>query len=77
MNEKIIEATDKDQARIRGYQELLDFYQGKQWPGRAKLGEKRLTFNYAHIFIDKLTSYLMTGRNFTVEAMQDSEEAEK
>jgi hypothetical protein len=76
MNETRIETSgaDKDQARIRGYQELLDFYLGKQWPGREKYGEKRLTFNYARIFIDKLTSYLMNGRNFTVESMLDTPE---
>jgi hypothetical protein len=62
----------KDSERRQTYHSLLDFYQGRQWPGREKWGEKRLTFNYAAIFIDKLTSYLMNGRNFTVEAMQDN-----
>ena len=35
---------NKDQERLRGYQELLDFYNGLQWPGRERYGEKRLTF---------------------------------
>src|SRR5512137_2411678 len=64
-----------DLERLRGYRELLDFYQGKQWPGRERWGEKRLTFNYARVFIDKLTSYLMSGLNFTVEAVQDTPES--
>jgi hypothetical protein len=62
----------QDTERLQTYRGLLDFYLGRQWPGREKWGEKRLTFNYAAIFIDKLTSYLMNGRNFTVEAIQDS-----
>jgi hypothetical protein len=65
----------RDSERSRKYRELLDFYQGKQWPGREKWGEKRLTFNYARVFIDKITSYLMSGINFTVEALQDTPEA--
>ncbi len=65
----------KDQERTRGYRDLLDFYQGKQWPGRERWGEKRLTFNYARIFVDKITSYLMSGVNFTVEALEDTAEA--
>jgi len=65
----------RDQERMRGYQESLDFYNGKQWPGRERYGEKRLTFNYSKVFIDKITSYLMSGINFTVEAMEDTIEA--
>jgi hypothetical protein len=64
-----------DIKRLRGYKELLDFYHGRQWEGRERWGEKRLTFNYAKVFIDKLTSYLMSGVNFAVDAVGDSEEA--
>jgi len=65
----------RDVDRIKGYKELLDFYQGKHWEGRERWGEKRLTFNYAKVFIDKVTSYLMSGINFTIEAIGDSAEA--
>jgi hypothetical protein len=77
MNEMNItsQIAQRDQERIRGYQELLDFYQGKQWPGRERWGEKRLTFNYARVFVDKLTSYLMSGIGFTVEALENTPEA--
>ena len=68
------EFINKDRERMRGYKDLLEFYQGKHWPGRERWGEKRLTFNYARIFIDKLTSYLMTGVNYTVEALHDTPE---
>jgi hypothetical protein len=62
----------RDADRLRAYRESLDFYQGKQWPGREKWGEKRLTFNYARVFVDKMTSYLMSGIGFTVETLDDT-----
>lgn len=65
----------RDLDRIRGYKELLDFYHGQHWEGYPRYGEKRLTFNYAKVVIDKITSYLMSGRTFTVEATLDSDEA--
>jgi len=61
--------------RLKGYRELLDFYHGVHWEGRERRGEKRLTFNYAKVFIDKVTSYLMSGLHFSVEPVEDSEEA--
>jgi hypothetical protein len=65
----------RDMDRFRSYKELLDFYHGRHWEGYARRGEKRLTFNYAKVFIDKVTSYLMSGINFVVEAVDDSNEA--
>ena len=65
----------RDIDRISGYKELLDFYHGRQWQGRAVRGEKRLTFNYGKVFIDKLTSYLMSGINFAVDAVEDYDDA--
>jgi hypothetical protein len=64
-----------DIERLRGYRELLDFYHGRQWEERERRGEKRLTFNYTKVFIDKVTSYLMSGINFAVGAVEDSDEA--
>jgi len=64
-----------DADRLRGYKELLEFYHGRQWEGYAKRGEKRLTFNYAKVVIDKVTSYLMSGINLVVDAVEDSDEA--
>jgi len=65
----------RDMDRLKGYKELLDFYHGWHWEGRERRGEKRLTFNYAKVFIDKVTSYLMSGINFAVDAVEDSDEA--
>lgn len=67
----------RDAERTRGYRSLLDFYHSIQWEGREKLGEKRLTFNYARVVIDKVTSYLMSGVGFSagpIEATADDEE---
>jgi hypothetical protein len=65
----------RDTDRMRHYRELLDFYQGIQWQGRDKLGEKRLTFNYARVVVDKMASYLMSGVKYVVDPIEDSAEA--
>src|SRR5215207_28205 len=57
-----------DEARRARYREQLAFYDGQQWPGRARRGERRLTFNYGRAFVDKITSYLMTGAQVQIEA---------
>lgn len=64
-----------DSERLRAYRQNLDFYNGLQWPGRARRGERRLTVNYAKAFVEKVTSYLMSDLNFTVEPEGDSSEA--
>jgi hypothetical protein len=61
--------------RLKGYKELLDFYYGRQWEGRGRWGERRLIFNYARVFVEKITSYLMTGISFAVDPYEDSDEA--
>jgi hypothetical protein len=69
------ELSRRDTERLKKYRELLDFYHGLHWEGRERRGEKHLTFNYAKVFIDKITSYLMSGVNFTVEPSEGSDEA--
>ena len=77
MNEGFTPAqlNNRDIDRLKGYKELLEFYHGQHWEGYARRGEKRLTFNYAKVVIDKITSYLMGGITFTVEPAQESDEA--
>ncbi len=77
MNETPIptQLAQKDRDRIKRYSELLDFYHGAHWEGRAFRGEKRLTFNYAKVLIDKITSYLMSGTTFAVDPIDDTDEA--
>ena len=65
----------RDLGRVKNYERLLDFYHGQQWEGRERRGDKRLTFNYAKVFIDKVTSYLMSGITFAVDPVEDTEEA--
>ena len=62
----------RDNDRMRRYRELLDFYQGIQWPGRERAGEKHLTFNYARVVVDKIASYLMSGVKFVVDPGEDT-----
>ncbi len=76
------ELARRDTERVRRYKELLDFYHGSHWDpstgsGRAweRRNEKRLTFNYAKVFIDKVTSYLMSGNSLVVEPLTDTVEA--
>jgi hypothetical protein len=76
MNESIPSQLARlDMDRIKGYKELLDFYHGRQWEGRERRGERRLVFNYARVFIEKITSYLMAGINFAIDPVEDSDEA--
>ncbi len=70
-----VQLRNRDLDRIKNYERLLDFYHGKQWEGRERRGEKRLTFNYAKVFIDKVTSYLMSGVTFAVDPAEDTGEA--
>ncbi len=56
-----------DLDRLKAYRQNLDFYSGLQWPARGRLRERRLTFNYAKVFVDKVTSYLMSGLSFAID----------
>jgi hypothetical protein len=58
-----------DEDRMRCYRDNLAFYGGSQWPGRARRGERRLTFNYAKALVDKVTSYLLNGQSVQLEAI--------
>ncbi len=65
-----------DQERMMAYRDHLDFYNGIQWPGYpVNRKERRLTFNYAKVAIDKVASYVMSGFNFSVEALKPGREA--
>lgn len=76
MGESILAQLNRlDVDRIKGYKQMLDFYHGWHWEGRERRGERRLTFNYAKVFVDKITSYLMSGMSFAIDATEDSAEA--
>jgi hypothetical protein len=64
-----------DDDRLRRYRENLAFYRGEQWSGRPRRGERRLTLNYARAFVEKVTSYLLTGATLHIEAVDPSDPA--
>ncbi len=65
-----------DADRMRRYAENLAFYGGDQWPASmTRNRNRRLVFNYARAIVDKTTSYLVSGLNFAVDAVDDSAEA--
>jgi len=68
----IAELARKDMERKARYKDYLDFYNGIQWTRRTRK-EKQLTFNYAKVFIDKTTSYLMANALFAADPVTDSE----
>ena len=68
-----IERLDAD--RFRAYSKNLAFYGGAQWAGRSRRKERRLTFNYARSFIDKITSYLMADVGFSIDPNDASDES--
>jgi len=67
----------RDADRMRRYRELLDIYKGVQWQGRERQGEKRLTFNYARVTVDKITSYLMSGVKIVGDPEDESARAKE
>ncbi len=67
-----------DAERLAGYRAYLDFYNGSQWDDLPGPNEKRLTFNYARVFINKAASYLMgKGVSFSVDMPSGSGEEGK
>ncbi|MSQ40396.1 MAG: hypothetical protein EXR55_01785 [Dehalococcoidia bacterium] len=64
-----------DLERLRSYQKHLEFYRDAQWQGASRRRERRLTFNYAKVFFDKLASYLTSGLSFDLEPLEATEEA--
>lgn len=68
----IAELAKKDMERKKQYQAYLDFYNGQQWE-RVTRKQKQLTFNYAKVFIDKITSYLMSNAVFAADPVSDND----
>lgn len=70
-----MQLNNRELDRFKRYNELLDFYHGRHWPGNISRGDKQLTFNYAKTIIDKVSSYVMCGVHSTVTALKESDEA--
>jgi hypothetical protein len=76
MNDLVLPQLNRmDTERMKSYREMLDFYYGKQWVGHERRGERRLTFNYAKVFIEKITSYLMADVGFSADPPEDTVKA--
>ena len=66
-----------DVERLRAYHDNLDFYSGVQWRGAPRRGERRLTFNYVKVLLEKVTSYLSSNTSFAMEPLEPSEEGRR
>lgn len=67
--------SQEEAMRLASYRAYLDFYNGAQWEGLPAPNERRMTFNYARVFVNKAASYLMgKGVGFAVEAPEGSGE---
>src|SRR5215210_5716209 len=55
----LMDQSPDDSARWARYAEYRAAYNGQQWEGLPRPGERRLTFNYARTFVNKAASYLM------------------
>jgi len=69
------ELNKKDLDRRQNYARYLTFYGGQQWERPERQGEKHLTFNYAKVFVDKITSYLLHDVSIAIDPISDTEEA--
>jgi hypothetical protein len=64
----MVQLSAADAQRVAGYRAYLDFYNGYQWEGLPAPNERRLTFNYARVMVNKTASYLMgKGVSFAVD----------
>jgi hypothetical protein len=52
--------SDHTRARLTRYTDYQAFYRGDQWSDLPAPGERRLTFNYARVFVNKAASYLLS-----------------
>lgn len=72
------EQREADGNRWSRYRRYLDFYNGRQWEERPRPGERRISVNYARVFVLKGTSYLWgKGATFSLLPNGEGVEAEK
>ncbi|MCX6013964.1 MAG: phage portal protein [Chloroflexi bacterium] len=68
-----------DSDRLASYRRNLDIYNGLQWTEsrQVRRRQRQLTFNYIKTFVDKVTSYLMSGFSFAIDPVENSAESIK
>jgi len=64
-----------DSERRAPYAARIRFYDGKQWDTALRPRERRVTINYVKPFVRKTASYLLSGRSFAVDPVQDAGKA--
>ena len=64
----------RDAQRLQAYADNISFFAGRQWQGRQRRGERRLTFNYVRALLEKVTSYMASGSILAMEPIEPSEE---
>ena len=64
----------RDAQRLQAYAENISFFAGRQWQGRQRRGERRLTFNYVRALLEKVTSYMASGGTLAMEPVEVTEE---
>jgi len=70
-----------DRTRLADYKTNLAFYNGQQWKDGEKRQDlpwiRRMTFNYAKVLVDKVTSYLMSELNYAVDPLDTGDAAKE
>lgn len=66
---------NRDDKRMRAYQQNLAFYEGEQWAGPRKEPYRRLTLNYARSLIIKTSGMIGAPHNIEIVPPNDSDEA--
>ena len=64
----------RDSRRLQAYAENISFFAGRQWQGRQRRGERRLTFNYVRALLEKVTSYMASGGAIAMEPVEASDD---
>lgn len=65
-----------DSRRMRDYRANLDFFDGVQWAGRPRRGERRLVVNYARTLVEKAAAFTLLGLDFVVDAESKEPESD-
>ena len=66
-----------DDLRRRGYEGYLNFYNGDQWRTRPQQRERRLTYNYAQIIVDRGASVLLHDMTMQIDRTPGAAEEEE
>ncbi|MDA1062046.1 MAG: hypothetical protein O2895_03945 [Chloroflexi bacterium] len=69
--------TQLDRARLGGYREFLDYFEGLRGAAPGGRRERLLNFNYARAVVEKGAAYLVSEHRPTVAAIEDTPEGRR